>query len=89
MSARLSVAQRREQRWWKAPATQMLNARLNASEKMLRGRIGDQKVDDLIDRFMATGKADPRLFTALYKKRDPYRWLAQYWAPKQRAKEIH
>ena len=63
------------------PEMAELNERLNASETMLRGRIGDQRVDDLIARFMAAGKADGRLFTALYAKRDPYRWLAQYWAP--------
>jgi hypothetical protein len=65
------------------PDYDVLNARLNASETMLRGRIGDARVDALITQFMAAGKADQRLFTALYKKRDPYRWLTQHWAPKQ------
>ena len=66
------------------PEMEKLNALLNASETMLRARIGDQQVDDLINRFMAAGKADPVLFKALYAKRDPYRWIAQHWAPKQR-----
>ena len=60
-----------------------LNDKLNASETMLRGRIGDQKVEDLIRQFKAAATADPKLFKALYAKRDPYRWLAQHWAPKQ------
>ena len=59
-----------------------LNAKLNASEEMLRQRIGRQMVTQLIRQFKAAAMADPRLFTALYKKRDPYRWLAQHWAPK-------
>ena len=58
------------------------NDKLNASETMLRGRIGDQKVEDLIRQFKAAATADPKLFKALYAKRDPYRWLAQYWAPR-------
>ena len=70
--------------WYTDAKTNALNARLNASEAKLRARIGDQQVDDLIDRFMAAGKANPALFKALYAKRDPYRWLARYWAPKQR-----
>lgn len=65
------------------PEMDALNAKLNASETMLRGRIGDVKVNKLIEQFMTAGKADRRLFTALYKKRDPYRWIAQHWAPKQ------
>ena len=64
------------------PKMEALNARLNASETMLRARIGDQRVDDLIERFRATGMKDPALFHELYAKRDPYRWIAQYWAPR-------
>jgi hypothetical protein len=81
MSARQSALAHRERRWWKDPATKELNARLNASETMLRGRIGDQRVDELIEQFRAA--ATPALFDVLYTKRDPYRWLARYWRPKQ------
>ena len=63
------------------PEMDGLNAKLNASETMLRGRIGDVKVNKLIKQFWAAGMKDPKLFKALYAKRDPYRWLAQYWAP--------
>ena len=59
-----------------------LNVRLNASEFALRERIGAAKVDDLIVRFRAAAADYPPLFLELYAKRDPYRWLAQYWAPR-------
>ena len=61
-----------------------LNARLNASETMLRARIGDQQVEDLIVQFREAAEKYPPLFLELYAKRDPYRWLAQYWAPRDR-----
>ena len=60
-----------------------LNERLNYSEARLRKRLGAHKVSALIRQFKAAAKDDPALFTALYAKRDPYRWLAQHWAPKQ------
>ena len=59
------------------------NAKLNASEAILRQRIGPQKVDELIRQFKVAAVDDPRLLKALYARRDPYRWIAQYWAPKQ------
>ena len=65
----------------------VLNDRLNESEDRLRNRLGPTRVNKLIEQFMAAGKKDPALFTALYKKRDPYRWLAQYWAPKQQRRD--
>ena len=65
----------------------VLNARLNASETMLRQRLGAHKVSALIRQFKVAAEDDPALFAALYKKRDPYRWLAQYWAPKQQRRD--
>ena len=82
MSTRQSSAAHRERRWWEAPETQELNMRLNESEERLRKRLGAQLVDDLIVQFRATAECNPRLFQELYAKRDPYRWLAQHWAPR-------
>ncbi len=60
----------------------VLNVRLNESEARLRNRLGPTRVNKLIEQFRAAADVDPLLFTALYAKRDPYRWLAQHWAPR-------
>ena len=60
----------------------VLNERLNESEDRLRKKVGAQRVNALIEQFKAAAEADPALFRELYAKRDPYRWLAQHWAPR-------
>jgi hypothetical protein len=62
----------------------ILNERLNASEERLRARIGGRKVTALTRRFKAAAKDDVWLYLQLYAKRNPYDWLARFWAPKQR-----
>ena len=69
------------------PAMEMLNARLNESEDRLRRRIGAQRVNALIEQFRVAALLQPRLFWELYAKSDPYRWLAQHWAPKQQRRD--
>ena len=64
-------------------AIRRLNDKLNASEEMLRQRIGRRKVNALIRQFKPAIMTNPKLAKAFYAKRDPYRWLAQHWAPKQ------
>lgn len=71
--------------WTQAHAEGAINERLNISEAQLRERLGDdRKVDALIERFVAAMKADPAVISELYAQPDPYRWLAEDWAPKQR-----
>ena len=74
-SERFVAAYMSEQR-----AYRRLNARLNASEKRLRNRIGICQVSALIRQFKDDAADDPLLYAALYTKRDPYRWLAEQWA---------
>ena len=92
MSVQLPPVRWIDPREFKDAKSEALNARLNASETLLRARIGDQQVDDLIARFRSAAKDYPPLFQELYAKRDPYRWLAQYWAPRhermRRATEV-
>jgi hypothetical protein len=57
-----------------------LNVKLNASETMLRLRIGSPKADALIRQFKTAAVDDPKLFKALYAKRDPYHWIFRHWA---------
>jgi hypothetical protein len=61
-----------------------LNARLNHSERLMRRKIGATRLRVLIVQFRAASRKDPALFTKLYKQRDPYRWLAEQWAPTAR-----
>jgi hypothetical protein len=63
----------------------LLNDRLNASEELLRAKVGRRKVTALTKQFKAAATADPTLWSQLYAKRNPYDWLARFWAPKQRA----
>lgn len=69
--------------WTQAHADGAFNERLNISEAQLRNRLGDAIVDGLIERFLAAKKANPELAEALYIQPDPFRWLAEDWAPKQ------
>jgi hypothetical protein len=61
-----------------------LNARLNHSERLVRRKIGATRLRVLIVQFRAASRKDPTLITKLYEQRDPYRWLAEQWAPTAR-----
>ena len=61
----------------------LLNDRLNASEARLCKKVGKRRVSTLQRKFRAVADLDVSLYTRLYTKRDPYRWIAQYWAPRQ------
>jgi hypothetical protein len=61
-----------------------LNARLNHSERLMHRKIGATRLRVLIVQFRAAARKDPALLTKLYKQRDPYRWLAEQWAPTAR-----
>jgi hypothetical protein len=56
-------------------AADVLNFRLNASENMLRKRIGAREVNRLIAEFKAEGHRTPRLWEMLYRQHDPYAWI--------------
>ncbi len=53
----------------------LFNQRLNASEKLLRKELGDERVNAIIEKFKAMAEINPLLQAELAAEPHPYEWV--------------